>query len=107
MAQTARASGSSTSGSRFEAPALVAGFHDFALVGEAVEKRGGHLGVAEIAKDCVRLLFRLLPYPERVGCQCRSLRQFSVANPKQGSRWGPFSFYFKGVCAQVASTDVV
>src|SRR5947209_8916616 len=31
----------------FEAPALVAGFDDFAMMGEAVEERGCHLGVAK------------------------------------------------------------
>jgi hypothetical protein len=35
------------SGAVFEAPALVAGFDDFAMMGEAVEERGCHLGVAE------------------------------------------------------------
>ena len=30
-----------------EAPTLVAGFDDLAVMGEAVEQRGGHLGVAE------------------------------------------------------------
>ena len=38
------------SGAGFEAPALVAGLQDFAVVGESVEKRGGHLGVAEDAR---------------------------------------------------------
>ena len=33
----------------FEAPAVVAGFHDVAMVSQAIEKRGGHLGVAEHA----------------------------------------------------------
>ena len=33
----------------FEAPAVVAGFHDVAVVSQAVEQRGGHLGVAEHA----------------------------------------------------------
>ena len=31
----------------FEAPALVAGFDDFAMMGQAVEERGCHLGVAK------------------------------------------------------------
>src|SRR5437660_4087003 len=31
----------------FETPALVAGFDDFAMMGQAIEKRGCHLGVAE------------------------------------------------------------
>ena len=31
----------------FETPALVAGFDDFAMVGQAVEERGCHLGVAK------------------------------------------------------------
>ena len=35
------------SGAMFEAPALVAGFDDFAVMREAVEQRRGHLGVAE------------------------------------------------------------
>ena len=33
----------------FEAPTVVAGFHDVAMVSQAVEQRGGHLGVAEHA----------------------------------------------------------
>jgi hypothetical protein len=33
----------------FEAPALVSGFDDLAMMGEAVEERGCHLGVAEHA----------------------------------------------------------
>jgi hypothetical protein len=33
----------------FETPAVVAGLDDVAMVGQAVEKRGGHLGVAEHA----------------------------------------------------------
>jgi hypothetical protein len=35
------------SGAVFEAPGLVAGFDDLAVMGEAVEECGGHLGVAE------------------------------------------------------------
>ena len=35
------------SGAVLEAPALVAGLDDFAMVGEPVEQRGRHLGVAE------------------------------------------------------------
>src|SRR6202043_4180704 len=31
----------------FEAPALVAGFDNFAMMGQAVEQRGCHLGVAK------------------------------------------------------------
>jgi hypothetical protein len=31
----------------FEAPGLVASFDDLAVMGEPVEQRGGHLGVAE------------------------------------------------------------
>ncbi len=31
----------------FEAPGLVACFNDLAVMGEPVEQRGGHLGVAE------------------------------------------------------------
>ena len=30
-----------------EAPAVVAGLDDIAMVGDAVEQRGGHLGIAE------------------------------------------------------------
>ena len=33
----------------FEAPTVVAGLNDIALVGQAVEQRGGHLGIAEHA----------------------------------------------------------
>ena len=33
-----------------EAPAVVAGLDDVAVMGEAVEQRGGHLGVAEDAR---------------------------------------------------------
>ena len=47
MAQTARAGGEPCSGAGLEAPALVAGLDDVAVVGEAVEERGRHLGVAE------------------------------------------------------------
>jgi hypothetical protein len=35
--------------SAFEAPAVVAGLDDAAAVGQAVEQRSGHLGVAEHA----------------------------------------------------------
>ena len=38
------------SGSAFEAPAVVAGLDDVAVVSEAIEQRGGHLGVAEHAR---------------------------------------------------------
>src|SRR5712691_4932589 len=38
------------SGAVLEAPALVAGLEDVAVVGEAVEQGGGHLGVAEDAR---------------------------------------------------------
>ena len=38
------------SGAVLEAPAFVAGFDDVAVVGEAIEQRGGHLGVAEHAR---------------------------------------------------------
>ena len=38
------------SGAVLEAPALVAGLDDVAVMGEAVEQRGGHLGVAEDAR---------------------------------------------------------
>src|SRR5260221_7313824 len=37
----------SGSGAVFKAPALVAGFDDFAVVGQPVEQRGGHLGIAK------------------------------------------------------------
>ena len=33
----------------FEAPTVVAGLNDIAMVGQAVEQRGGHLGIAEHA----------------------------------------------------------
>ena len=33
----------------FEAPTVVAGLDDIAMVGQAVEQRGGHLGIAEYA----------------------------------------------------------
>jgi hypothetical protein len=32
-----------------ETPAVIAGFDDVAMVGQAIEQRGGHLGVAEHA----------------------------------------------------------
>ena len=35
------------SGAVLEAPALVAGLDDVAVMGQAIEERGGHLGVAE------------------------------------------------------------
>ena len=35
------------SGSVFEAPALVAGFENVAVMGQAIEERGRHLGVTE------------------------------------------------------------
>ena len=38
------------SGAVLEAPAVAAGFDDVAVVGEAIEERGGHLGVAEHAR---------------------------------------------------------
>jgi hypothetical protein len=34
-------------GSALEAPAVIAGFNDVAMVGQAIEQRGGHLGVTE------------------------------------------------------------
>ena len=37
-------------GSALEAPTVVAGFDDIAVVGQAIEQRGGHLGVAEHAR---------------------------------------------------------
>ncbi len=36
-------------GTVFEAEAVVSGFQDVAMMGEPVEQRGGHLGVAEDA----------------------------------------------------------
>jgi len=36
-------------GSALEAPAVIAGFNDVAMVGQAIEQRGGHFGVAEHA----------------------------------------------------------
>ena len=47
MAQTARAGGEPCSGPGLEAPALVSGLDDVAVVGEPVGQRGRHLGVAE------------------------------------------------------------
>ena len=38
------------SGAVLEAPALVAGLDDVAVMGQPVEQRGGHLGVAEHAR---------------------------------------------------------
>src|SRR5208282_4289168 len=38
------------SGAVLEAPALVAGLDDVAVMGEAIEERGGHLGIAEHAR---------------------------------------------------------
>jgi hypothetical protein len=38
------------SGAVFEAPALVAGFDDFAVMGQAIEQRGCHCGIAENAR---------------------------------------------------------
>ena len=35
------------SGAVFEAPALVAGFDDFAMMGQAIEERRRHLSVTE------------------------------------------------------------
>src|SRR4051794_31776754 len=40
-------SGEGVSGAVFEAPALVSGFDDVAVMGEAIEHGRGHLGVAE------------------------------------------------------------
>ena len=37
-------------GSALEAPAVVAGLDDVAVVGQAIEQRGRHLGVAEHAR---------------------------------------------------------
>ena len=37
-------------GSAFEAPAVVAGLDDVAVVGQAIEQRGRHLGIAEDAR---------------------------------------------------------
>jgi hypothetical protein len=36
--------------SALEAPAVVSGFDDIAVVGQPIEQRGGHLGVAEHAR---------------------------------------------------------
>jgi hypothetical protein len=36
--------------SALEAPAVIAGFDDVAVVGQAIKQRGGHLGVAEYAR---------------------------------------------------------
>ncbi len=38
------------SGAVLEAPALVAGLDDVAVMGEAIEQRRGHLGIAEHAR---------------------------------------------------------
>src|SRR5919106_3472534 len=38
------------SGACLEAPAVVAGLDDFAVMGEPVEESGGHLGIAEDAR---------------------------------------------------------
>src|SRR5215467_15751594 len=38
------------SGAVLEAPAVVSGLDDFAVMGQAVEQRGGHLGVAKDAR---------------------------------------------------------
>ena len=52
VAQTGRARwlGCAASALRavFEAPGFVAGLDDLAVVGEPVEQRGGHLGVADV-----------------------------------------------------------
>ena len=37
-------------GSALEAPTVVAGFDDVAVVGQPIKQRGGHLGVAEHAR---------------------------------------------------------
>jgi hypothetical protein len=34
----------------FEPPAVIAGFDDVAMVGQAIEQRGGHFGVPEDAR---------------------------------------------------------
>jgi hypothetical protein len=34
-------------GSALEAPTVIAGFNDVAMVGQPIEQRGGHLGVTE------------------------------------------------------------
>ena len=31
----------------FEAPAVIAGLDDVAMMGDAIQKRGGHLGITE------------------------------------------------------------
>jgi hypothetical protein len=41
----------------FEAPAVVAGLHDVAMMGHAVEQRGGHLGgVVEDGRPFAKLV---------------------------------------------------
>ena len=50
VAETARARVVLIVVAAFEAPAVVAGLDDVAVVGEAVEQRGRHLGVAEHAR---------------------------------------------------------
>ena len=37
-------------GSAFEAPAVIAGLDDVAVVGQAIEQRGRHLGITEDAR---------------------------------------------------------
>ena len=37
-------------GSAFEAPALISSFDDVAVVGQAIEQRGRHLGITEDAR---------------------------------------------------------
>ena len=45
-----RGGGEFGSGAVLEAPAFVAGLDDLAVVGQAIEQSGGHLGVAEDAR---------------------------------------------------------
>ena len=37
-------------GSAFEAPAVISSFDDVAVVGQAIEQRGCHLGISEDAR---------------------------------------------------------
>src|SRR5580704_13378000 len=49
VAETARARVVVIVGSAFEAPAVIAGLDDVAVVGQAIEQRGRHLGITEDA----------------------------------------------------------
>ena len=74
----------------FEAPAVVAGLDDVAMVGQAVEKRGGHLGVAEhagpfsegeIDGDDGRALVELADEVEQELAAGLSERQIAIRSP--------------------------